>query len=329
MALANMKVFDRYVKEATIETLAQMVEKFNAASAGSIQLTTEGFTGDFMHEIMWKAVHSAQRRVDRYATNTTASPTVLEQIDKIGVKVAGGFGPITFEPAQLTYMLDNPAEAVEMASRNLAEAIMADQLNSAIAALVGALNNNSNVKNDVSTGSGAAKLSYSALNGAHAKFGDRSAEIVANVMTGATYHHLIGQNLTNSSHLFQSNGVTVVDILGKAMIVTDAPALYAAAIPSPSTPAKSYALGLSVGAAIVHDGGDLVTNTETTNGLQRIVTTFQADYTFGLALKGYAWDTSTGGKSPSDAELATGGNWDKIVTSDKMTAGVIAVGLAS
>lgn len=329
MALANMKVFDRYVKEATIETLAQMVEKFNAASAGSIQLTTDGFTGDFMHEIMWKAVHTAQRRVDRYASNASASATALEQIDKTGVKIAGGFGPILFEPAQLTYMLDNPAEAVEMASRNLAEAIMADQLNSAIAALVAALNNNANVKNDVSTGSQAAKLSYAALNAAHAKFGDRSGEIVANVITGATYHHLIGLNIANGSNLFQSSGVTVVDILGKAMIVTDAPALYAAAVPSPSTPAKSRALGLTVGAAVVHDGGDLITNTETSNGKQRIEATFQADYTFGLALKGYAWDVTTGGKTPTDAEIATGGNWDKIVTSDKMTAGVIAIGLAS
>lgn len=329
MALANMKVFDRYVTEAAIETLAQMVDKFNSASAGSIQLTTDGFNGDFAHEIMWKAIHSAQRRVDRYATNSSASPTALEQIDKTGVKVAGGFGPITFEPAQLTWMQANPAEAVEMASRNLAEAIMRDQLNSAIAALVAAISNNSNVKNDISTGSSAAKLTYNAINGAHAKFGDRSGEIVANVMDGATYHHLVGTNITNTAQLFNAQGVTVVDILGKAVIVTDAPALYSAAVASPATAAKSRILGLTAGAAVVHDGGDLVTNTETTNGLQRIVTTFQADYTFGLALKGYAWDTANGGKSPTDAELATGSNWDKIVSSDKHTAGVIAIGLAS
>lgn len=329
MALSNMKVFDRYVKEATIETLGQMVEKFNAASAGAIQLTTEGFNGDFLHEIMWKGIHSAQRRVDRYATNASASPTALEQIDKTGVKVAGGFGPITFEPAQLTWMQDNPAEAVEMASRNLAEAIMRDQLNSAIAALVAAIANNANVKNDISSGSSAGKLSYSAMNAAHAKFGDRSGEIVANVMDGATYHHLVGANITNTGGLFNAQGVTVVDILGKAVIVTDAPALYSAAVTSPVTAAKSRVLGLTSGAAVVHDGGDLITNTETTNGLERIVTTFQADYTFGIALKGYAWDTGNGGKSPTDAELATGSNWDKIVSSDKHTAGVIAIGLAS
>jgi hypothetical protein len=48
MALVDMKVFNQYVREATIETLAQMVDKFNAASGGAIQLSTEGFGGDFV-----------------------------------------------------------------------------------------------------------------------------------------------------------------------------------------------------------------------------------------------------------------------------------------
>ena len=50
MALSNMKVFNEYLKRVTIETLAQDVEKFNAASAGSIRLTTQGIDGDFLQE---------------------------------------------------------------------------------------------------------------------------------------------------------------------------------------------------------------------------------------------------------------------------------------
>ena len=61
------------------------------------------------------------------------------------------------------------------------------------------------------------------------------------------------------------------------------------------------------------------------NGKNRIETTFQADYTFGLALKGYTWDTATGGKSPTDIEIATGSNWDRVATSVKHTAGVLAI----
>lgn len=321
MALSDMQVFNQYIMPATIETLAQMVDKFNAASRNSIRLTTEGFDGDFLQESFFAAIHSAQRRVDRYAANGSASATDLTQLKHSSVKVAGGFGPILFEPGQLTWLRKPTAEGIEVASRNFAEALMSDQLNTAIAALVAAIENNADATNDVSLSAG---LEYGALNSAHAKFGDHSGNIITNVMTGAVYHKLIGQNLTNTPQLFQAQNVQVVDILGKAVIVTDAPALSEA-----GTPNLQKVLGLVESAAIVHDGGDVISNIETSNGKDRIETTMQVDYTFGLGLKGYTWDEANGGKSPTDAELATGTNWDQVATSVKHTAGVIAVGDAA
>ena len=94
MSLSQMKVFNEYVMPATIETLAQMVDKFNGASNGAIRLTTTGFDGDFYQESFFAAIHSAQRRVDRYASQASATPTDLTQLQLNGVKVAGGFGPI-------------------------------------------------------------------------------------------------------------------------------------------------------------------------------------------------------------------------------------------
>ena len=321
MALSNMQVFDKYYQPAIIETLAYMVDKFNGASAGAIRLTTEGFEGDFIQNSFYSALHSAQRRVDRYASNGSASATSLAQVKDSGVKIAGGFGPILFEPSQLGWLQKPTSEAIAAISQNFAEAMLKDQLYSAIAALVAAIANQSAAKNDVSASAG---ISYGAINDAHAKFGDHSGNIVANVMTGSVYHKLIGLNLTNAQNLFQMNNVTVVDILGKSVIVTDAPALYVT-----GTPNKQYVLGLVDSAAMVYDGGDIVTNIETSNGKERIETTFQADYTFGLALKGYTWDVTNGGKSPTDAEIATGSNWDKTATDIKHTAGVVAIGDAA
>jgi hypothetical protein len=318
MSLSDMQVFDQYIMPATIESLAQMVQKFNAASNNSIRLTTEGFDGDFLQESFFAAIHSAQRRVNRYGANGAQAATDLTKLKQNSVKVAGGFGPILFEPSQLTWLRKPTTEGIEVASRNFAEALMADQLNTAIAALVAAIENNTEATNDVS---GTAGIDYQAINGAHAKFGDHSGNIVADVVTGDVYHKLIGQNLANTQRLFQSTGVNVVDILGKVVVVTDAPALYEA-----GTPNKQKVLGLAESAAIVHDGGDLVSNIDTTNGKERIETTMQVDYTFGLGLKGYNW---TGGKSPLDADLQTGGNWTKVSTSTKHTAGVIAIGDAA
>ena len=322
MALTNMKVFNEYVREATIETVAQMVEKFNQASNGGIQLSTQGFDGDFFLKSMFSSLHSAQRRVDRYATNTSASSTQLAQLEHVTAKVAGGFGPIEWEPSQLRWVGDNPTIAVEVISRNMAEAMLRDMLNAGIASAIAAMENlGSSVVNDIGTGR---DLTYSDINNAHAKFGDSSQLLVCDVMDGVMYHKLIGQNLTNAVDLFQASTVTVVEILGKRIVVTDAPALR-------ETPATSTndikILSLAQGGIVVHDAGDLITNVETSNGSQRIKTTMQADYTFGLGLKGYAWSKSV--SSPTDAELATGSNWTKIATSVKHTAGVLTLGEAA
>lgn len=321
MSLSQMQVFNEFIMPATIETLGQMVEKFNGASNGAIRLTTEGFTGDFLQESFFAAIHSAQRRVDRYAAQASASATDLTQLKHSTVKVAGGFGPIRYEPSQMTWLEKPTTEGIEVASRNFAEALMKDQLNTAIAALVAAISNQAAATNDVSATAG---INYVTMNGAHAKFGDRSGELVAQIMTGAVYHKLIGANLTNTPQLFQAQGVRVVDILGKAVIVTDAPGLYLA-----GTPNKDFVLSLAPDAAIVSDGSDVISNIETKNGQTRIETTMQVDYTFGLGLKGYTWDEAAGGKSPTDAELATGSNWDKVATDIKHTAGVITIGDAA
>jgi len=321
-----MAVFNKYIMPATIETLAQKVEQFNAASAGSIRLTTEGFEGDFLQESFYAAIHSAQRRVDRYAAQTSAAPTDLTQLKHSTVKVAGGFGPVRFEPSQMTWLNKPTAEGVEVASRNFAEALLKDQLNTSVSALVAAIGNQG-VATTVDV-SATKKADYVAVNDSHALFGDSSSNLVAQVMDGVSFHTFIGQNLVNSATLFQAGNVRVVDVLGRVIVVTDAPALYTAAVTSPSTPAKRRILSLAAGAATVHDSRDIISNIETSNGQTRIETTLQIDYTFGLGLKGYTWDEASGGKSPLDSEIATGSNWDKIATDIKNTAGVMVIGQA-
>lgn len=321
MSLSQQVVFNEYVLPATIETLAQQIQKFNEASNGAIRLTTDGFTGDFLQEAFFAAISGAQRRVNRYAAQAAATATDLTQIKQSSVKVAGGFGPIRFEPSQLTWLQQPTAQGIEVASRNFAALLLQDQLNTAVAALVAAISNQPSATNDVSASAG---VDYSAMNNAHALFGDRSSNLVAQVMNGTMFHKLIGQNLTNAAKLFFAQGVQVVDILGRVVVVTDAPALYAT-----GTPNKLKVLSLADSAAVVHDAGDVISNVQTTNGQTRIETTMQVDYTFGLGLKGYTWDEANGGKSPTDAALATGSNWDKTASDIKNTAGVITIGDAS
>lgn len=324
MSLTQMQVFNDYIMKATIETLDQYLVAFNAASRGAIVLSPDGFTGDFLQESFFQTLAAAQRRVDRYAANGAAPITDLAELKNSSVKVAGGFGPVRYEPSQMTWLERPTAQGVEVASRAFAEILLKDQLNTAIAALVAAITAQSAAVNDVSATLG---ISQAALNNTHAKFGDASQNLVTQVMQGTTYHKLIGQALTNSEQLFHAGNVRVIDILGKVSVVTDAPALMQAGVDP--TPNKEIILSLVQGAALVHDGRDLISNVQTSNGKERIETTLQVDYTFGVGLKGYTWDQTAGGKSPTDAELATGTNWDKTATSIKHTAGVALIGDAS
>jgi len=318
MSLSQMQVFNSYLMPVLAEIYPQEIQKFNAASNGAIVLQSAGFDGDFFRESFYNALHSAQRRVDRYAAQASAAATDLTQSQQSMVKVAGGFGPIRYEPSQMSWLNKPTQEGIEVAARMFAEALLADQLNTAVAAGVAAIGNVAALVNDVSA---TAKITHSALNSTDALFGDMSQRLVSRVMTGLQYHTLIGENLTNAQDLFKSDTVRIVDILGKSIVVTDVPALRVA-----GTPNKQKVLTLTAGGIMVSDSGDLITNIETKNGQTRIETTMQSDYTFGLGIKGFTWDETNGGKSPTDAELATGTNWDKVKTSVKACAGVLTVG---
>lgn len=318
MSLSQMQVFNSYLMPVLAEIYPQEIQKFNAASSGAIVLQSAGFDGDFFRESFYNALHSAQRRVDRYAAQAAAAATDLTQSQQSMVKVAGGFGPIRYEPSQMSWLNKPTQEGIEVAARMFAEALLADQLNTSVAAGVAAIGNVAALVNDVSA---TAKITHSALNSTDSLFGDMSQRLVARIMTGLQYHTMIGENLANAQELFKSDTVRIVDILGKAIVVTDVPALRVT-----GTPNKQKVLTLVAGGIMVSDSGDLITNIETKNGQTRIETTMQSDYTFGLGIKGFTWDETNGGKSPTDAELATGTNWDKVKTSIKECAGVLIVG---
>lgn len=317
MSLSDMKVYNDDIVGTTIELLGQKTDQFNAASGGAIVLSTASWRGDFSRESFFNQIASAKRRVDRYAAIASQAATALTQGERVGVKVAGGFGPVLFEPAQMTWLNEDPASAIRAISEGFSDALLADQLNTAVGAAVAAVSGQTALVNDVSATAG---LSLNVLNNSHAKFGDQSQLLVTDIMTGAAYHTLVDKALTNANQLFVAGNVMVVDVLGKRYVISDIPALYEA-----GTPNKTKVLSVVANGIIVDNASDIISNIDTSNGNTRIQTTWQADYSFGLKLKGYSWDVTNGGKSPLDAELFTAANWDKAVAENKHTLGTLAI----
>jgi len=317
MALSDMRVFNEFYMSAAVDRLEQKLGVFNEASRGAIRLTTQGFIGDFMDASFFANLAGTQSRVDRYATNDPVAPIDLTEEKTRSVKIAGRFGPIRFEPSQFTWLQRPDSEGAAAFAEKFSDAVIKDMVNTSIASLVAAINNNPLARFDAGTN----PITFSALNDAQALFGDASENILVFVMTGKTAHKLIGQNIQNASQLFVAGNVRIIDILGTLVIRTDAPALF-----QTGTPSHDFVLGLTDGASTITDAAsDLQSATSTLPGKQRIETIMQTDYSFGLTLKGYKWG---GGASPNAAQLGTGTNWPQIIADVKNTAGVIAVGQA-
>jgi hypothetical protein len=315
MPLSDLDVFNDEVYVNTRELLAYNVDLFNAKTNGGLVLTTGMFRGDFFTESRFDRLSGLIRRRDVYATGAV-SAIDFGMSNRSKVKVGAGTPPVNIDPNMMSWIGKDPAAAAAMYSTQLAEEMLLDQINAEVNALIAAMTNVGATMTYDGTGGTATQTGL--VNG-KMLLGDRSGEIKCWVMNSATYFALLKAGLANAANLFTFGNVNVmVDATGTPFVVTDLPALVYT-----STGTKYHVLGLTPGAAVVEGSNDFVSNVVTVNGQNNILRTVQSEWTYNLSLKGFTWDTTNGGKSPTDAELATGTNWDYNFASVKDGPGVL------
>lgn len=323
MALSDLAVFSEYTYDAMTEVLAQQVDLFNAASGGTIILAASAHQGDYSDTAFWAAVQGLVRRRNAYGAGAVAEKNLQHLVDTM-VKVGAGTPPVRIDPSQFEWIQRNQEEGGAVYGQQLAKSTLADMLNTAIAAYVAATVGHADVLYDgTAVGDGLAKLSV--LNEGQRKFGDRSGDLRAWLMHSGCMFDIFGAALANTEKLFTFGTVNVrTDGFGRPFIITDSDNL---TFPDPdgggALTAGKYIAGLTSAAIRVDMNGDFVQNVQTLNGDENIKRTIQSEWSYNLGIKGYAWDKTNGGKSPNDAALATGTNWDRYSTSFKDTAGVL------
>ena len=321
MALSDLAVYSEYAYSAFSETLRQQVDLFNAATGGAIMLQSAAHQGDFSDVAFFaKVTGGLVRRRNAYGSGTVAEK-VLKHLVDTSVKVAAGTPPVRLDPGQFRWIQQNPEVAGAAMGQQLAVDTMADMLNVGLGSVYSALSQVSDVVYDATANTDAAdKLpTWNNLNNGQAKFGDQSSQIAAWIMHSTPMHKLYGSNLTNGERLFTYGTVNVVrDPFGKLLVMTDSPNLFAA-----GTPNVYHILGLVPGGVLIGQNNDFDANEETKNGDENIIRTYQAEWSYNIGVKGFAWDKANGGKSPTDAALFTSTNWDKYATSEKDLAGVV------
>ena len=316
MATADMIIFNEQTQLVATETVDQALAAFNEASGGGLLLGSASHLGDYVEEASYKAIANLVSRRNAYGTGTL-STKALQQLKDVSVKVDQNIGPMEWTVEQFQRLLKNEAEAGLIIGEQAAQAMIQDYLNTIASALVGAIGNVAALVNDYSA-TGTAKLVE--LNNAAGKFGDRQQSIVSWLMHSKVFTDLTNEAITNTNRLYNIGNIQVMqDGLGRRYVVTDSPALLTAGVPN-----KYNTLGLVAGAAMV-ETQPLLTMTQPKADQQNMGTIWKGESSFTIGLKGYAWDQTNGGKSPTDAAIGTGTNWDKIATSNKDTAGVMLI----
>jgi Major capsid protein 13-like len=320
MALSALKVFSQFSQGSATETLQQQIELFNGATKGAIVLKAASNEGDYSDATMWAKLSGLVRRRDAYGAGAVAQLD-LAQLQDTSVKVAAGTPPVGIDPGMLTWINKAPKEAGVVYGRQLAVDRLADMLGVGIAAAAAALYNDGDNLFDGT----AANAGLAALNSTAAKMGDKAGRIAVWVAHSKPIFDIYGEALANANRLFVFGNVRVIeDAFGRPLIMTDEPSLInpTGIGAGPDVPSY-YTLGLVPGAILMEDNGDYLENIETSNGDENILRTIQSEWTYNASVRGFAWDKTNGGKSPTTAALSTGTNWDRFATSNKDLAGVL------
>lgn len=317
MATADMVIFNEQTQLVATETVDQALNAFNEASGGGLLLGSQSRLGDYVEEASYKAIANLVSRRNAYGTGALTTKAI-QQLKDVSVKVDQTVGPMEWTVEQFARLLKNEEEAGLIIGEQAAQAMIQDYLNTIASALVAAVGNNAAMVNNYAA-TGTAKLVE--LNNAAAKFGDRQQSVLAWLMHSKVFTDLTNEAITNTNRLYNIGNIQVMqDGLGRRYVVTDSPAL----IDTVPVTDEYHTLGLVSGAAMI-ETQPLLTMTQPKADQENMGTIWKGESSFTVGLKGYAWDATNGGKSPNDAALGTGTNWDKIATSDKDTAACMLI----
>lgn len=318
MSLATLKVFQQYAYTTAVEMLNHNIQLFNAAARGAITLRSAANQGDFSDTALYQRISGLVRRRNAYGTGAVSEKELTMLLDT-SVKVAAGTPPVNITPHWWQWIQKSPDEAGAVLGKQLAEDTMADMLSVAVKVYAAAIGNVAALVHDGT----AASLGLAALNTGASKFGDRAQDIGAWIIHSKPMFDIFGANLTNSAMLFTFGTVQIrSDHMGRPFIVTDQPDLVVA--DGVSSGVDLYrTLGMVSGGVLIEQNNDFLDNVETKNGDENIIRTYQAQWSYNVGIKGFAWDKTNGGASPTNAALATASNWDKYATENKDLAGVL------
>lgn len=319
---SDFQIYQDEVRGGIVERLTQASAFFNAAG-GAIRLGTVSRRGDYAKESFFKSISGLVSRRD--ATSVSAATDLAVAMDEIiSVKLNRKIGPIaqTLDAFRKVELAAGEDSLSFLIGTQIAKAMEVEMLNTALRAGRAALGNAGTTQFDASS-----TMTTVDLVSGLSKFGDASNNIGAWVMHSKVYFDLMKHQIGTSANGDIVAGVVVQGAnpltLNRPVIVTDSDALVVTTGTGTAAVTKYQTLGLVQNAIVVEDSEQSTMVSEVVTGLENLVVRLQGETAYNLGVKGFKWDTTSGGANPVDAAIGTGTNWDAAASSFKDYAGVL------
>ena len=315
--LADFVIYDEQFQNAYTETLSQRVDFYNAASRGTIVLTSKSILGNFEKMSFFKSLASAtlvNHRDPASVAGITADK--IEQGEKIGVKL-NRYSYIQNTLDSFKKIGTGEATFSQEVGVLTALAATEDQFNTAIAALVGSLQT---TNGHAVQGDGLANIDFKGVNALRFAYGDNYNAVKVLVMHSATAQAFVDLNIDEKIDTVAGVTIQTAEIasLGIPILITDSPSLAQAVT---GLTGANAILALAENAAIIVDSESPTADIQRVQGQQNLMLSLQREWAFNVSILGISYTDTT--VSPTNTDLATPANWTKSATDIKHLGGVL------
>ncbi len=317
----DFKVYNEQFHAGLWERIDQIFDRFNEATAGTIRLVSESMRGDYEKEAFFKNVSDIVTHRDTTSTSD-ASTRKVEQDELISVKINRRVGPIDQSLDALKKIQSNQEEFSFMLGEMVAERKYQDILNTGVMGTQAALSGNALFVYDATGNSGDnAKATVENMVNGLSKLGDMGEKISCWVMHSKPFYdltiHQVTSQVTNIADRVIMGETPAT--LNRPAVVSDIPALHDEISGADD---EYWIIGLVQDGLVLTESEQSDMITEIVTGKDNLLFRMQGEHAYNIGVKGFAWDTSSGGSNPNDSAVGTSGNWNKMFESHKHCAGV-------
>lgn len=300
------------------EVEMQNTDVWNQSSRNTMNIIPRSHIGDFSKEAFFTEEANVITRRD-ITSSSAGAATELDSDELIGVKLYRRYqwDKKLTDIKRIGY---SEREYSFIVGEQTAKAKMTDMVNTALLALSTALGTEAGNLLDI-TGDSPNTLNYDSIPALLAKFGDRSPSLRHIVGHSKPIHDLLGDALSitveNVAGTSINNGS--IPSLGKGLSMTDSSDIIVS--DGVSTGVDAYkSFFLAENALRMEQSEDETVWGGQVDGLENLVVRVQGEYAITVKVKGFEYTDTTA--NPADGALGTAGNWSKVATDTKSTAGV-------